>query len=644
MPISNTQVRVSYMGDGASTQFAIPFPFYLDTDITVTLGTAVQGSGYSITGGEDAHSNPQTGTVIFSSAPATGVAVQFILDVPLTQLVDLVDGTAFSSATLNQVNDRAIQSALRLSDRLDRAIIAPDGDVSPNLSLPAASTRASTFLGFDTNGNLSLGQTLPSGTLSQATIGLFLNPHSDAEIAAGVTPTNYAYPPLDARRYGADPTGVSASDTAFNNGVAVLSKIPGGTLLFPAGLYSFATANTVLNSKSGIVIQGAGSPSAGLQPGTRFQFTSAGTGVWFAFNGAQGVQFRGIQFVHTQVGFTGTYLQCNNTTGTDPANCGIYDCTLGTNVGNVLHLDLNKCIDFSCDRCVFQYYGANGSVRGAQAGGYANNISFRSCEWFNGAAAPIQNAGPHQGWSFIGCTFEGLAQLINQPAAAILSTANTGTWAGLIVEGSWFGDAGTASGVWVDGYFDGAVFQGNYISGNQTGTIAFNFRNSVGVALHGNALTALLTAINFATATNQSFTVRGNVNLGSITNPWANTSNILLGTFDWGANFGFGVPSGHGAPVNINGYRVYPDATGGTAQGEIEQWGVSTVSAASGTITITSSTGLAFPNICNNVVGNISASSNSNGLYLTPNGVNFTYTITGTMPASVTFSWRAVGN
>lgn len=53
--------------------------------------------------------------------------------------------------------------------------------------------------------------------LSQAIIGGLLYPRTAAEISAGVTPTNYAYPPGDVRRYGADPTGASDSTTAIQN-------------------------------------------------------------------------------------------------------------------------------------------------------------------------------------------------------------------------------------------------------------------------------------------------------------------------------------------------------------------------------------------------------------------------------------------
>lgn len=62
-----------------------------------------------------------------------------------------------------------------------------------------------------------------------------------AEIAASVTPTNYVYAPGDVRRYGADPTGVADSSTAFANAIASNSWVfdnvtNGGTYLINSAL------------------------------------------------------------------------------------------------------------------------------------------------------------------------------------------------------------------------------------------------------------------------------------------------------------------------------------------------------------------------------------------------------------------------
>jgi hypothetical protein len=59
-----------------------------------------------------------------------------------------------------------------------------------------------------------------------------------AELAAGVTPTNYGYPPGDVRRYGADTTGVAGSATAIQNAINsnLYVRVPDGTYLIDADL------------------------------------------------------------------------------------------------------------------------------------------------------------------------------------------------------------------------------------------------------------------------------------------------------------------------------------------------------------------------------------------------------------------------
>ena len=88
------------------------------------------------------------------------------------------------------------------------------------------------------------------GTVSHAFAQLYLGPnHSPAlsssgnianfvrtaaEIAAGVTPTDYSYQPGDLRRYGADVTGVSPSDAAL-----VSAALANFYVLFPPGVLKF---------------------------------------------------------------------------------------------------------------------------------------------------------------------------------------------------------------------------------------------------------------------------------------------------------------------------------------------------------------------------------------------------------------------
>ena len=68
--------------------------------------------------------------------------------------------------------------------------------------------------------------------LSQSVIGALLYPRTAAEIAAGVTPTNYAYNPRDIRRMGAVGDGVTDDTAAFTRAFSAANEkeiiIPGG--------------------------------------------------------------------------------------------------------------------------------------------------------------------------------------------------------------------------------------------------------------------------------------------------------------------------------------------------------------------------------------------------------------------------------
>lgn len=79
-----------------------------------------------------------------------------------------------------------------------------------------------------------------------------------AEIAAGVTPANYAYAPGVVERYGADPTGTNDSTTAIVN--AALSVGIGGSIVFqPNGLYKVTPNGNhtfLLQNKTNFIVQG----------------------------------------------------------------------------------------------------------------------------------------------------------------------------------------------------------------------------------------------------------------------------------------------------------------------------------------------------------------------------------------------------
>ena len=95
MTISTTYAPVQYTGNAVTTAFPFPYTFFDDTDLLVSLDGVLQASGYSVTGGSGA-----SGTMTFSSAPASGVIVTIELSIPYTQLDDYVENQAFPANTL----------------------------------------------------------------------------------------------------------------------------------------------------------------------------------------------------------------------------------------------------------------------------------------------------------------------------------------------------------------------------------------------------------------------------------------------------------------------------------------------------------------------------------------------------------------
>lgn len=143
----------------------------------------------------------------------------------------------------------------QLNEQMSRVALASSSDLNPVLSIGTAVQRALKYITFDASGNLSLATSLPSGTLSQASILSFLigaadglgsvtNIQTAAEAAASVVPTHFAYPAdpyIDPRRYGFSLLGSGATNaTAFLKAISVaLVQVGGGTVIIPPGAYPF---------------------------------------------------------------------------------------------------------------------------------------------------------------------------------------------------------------------------------------------------------------------------------------------------------------------------------------------------------------------------------------------------------------------
>lgn len=230
---NDTVERYDVNGTGP---YAFSFRIFSESDLTVSViedatGDAVQltlDTQYSVAGVDD----EEGGTVTLTSATATQYASGYTLDirsnVPRTQPTSITNQGPFSSLAIETALDRLnrqIQDLYRLNSL---SLKVPDTENFPTTTFPSIADREGTFWTFDGSGNLEtatpidepLTASLIQSTLSGTPTTLSIYPRTAAEIAALVTPTDYAYAPGDVRRYGFNgDNGVTTNNTAFQNAI-----------------------------------------------------------------------------------------------------------------------------------------------------------------------------------------------------------------------------------------------------------------------------------------------------------------------------------------------------------------------------------------------------------------------------------------
>jgi len=137
-----------------------------------------------------------------------------------------------------------------------------------------------------------------------------------AEVAAGVSPVNYAYAPGDLRRYGTNTTpGTTDMTAAIQNALNVAAEGNGGTVILPQGLLKH-TGLTI--SGNGVQLIGA-SKGAGTAESTVLQYVGSGVGITVNGSycrladfsqdnlgtGTVGIQMNGNQILCERVSLTG---------------------------------------------------------------------------------------------------------------------------------------------------------------------------------------------------------------------------------------------------------------------------------------------------------------------------------------------------
>lgn len=158
MTIVSTTSRISYVGNGVTVSFAVPWrmldpTFVLVQKVVTATGVAttlVLNTDYTVTGALS-----PAGVVTTTVAPLATETLVIAVNVPLTQNADYVPGDEFPAETHEAALDKLTLIAQQLGLAAGRNVRAPQADTSI-IELPAAAARANRYLRFDASGNPSV--------------------------------------------------------------------------------------------------------------------------------------------------------------------------------------------------------------------------------------------------------------------------------------------------------------------------------------------------------------------------------------------------------------------------------------------------------------------------------------------------------
>ncbi|CAB4140207.1 hypothetical protein UFOVP669_15 [uncultured Caudovirales phage] len=151
MTISTTISRAEYAGNGVTTIFAFPYPFFADADLTVLLlrstgvvDTLVLNTDYAVSG----ENTPSSGQVTLTVAPASGESLFILRQLDLTQETDYISGDPFPAESHERALDRLTLISQQLQEQIDRSLTLNETTTGVSAQLPAPEPNA--LIGWNT--------------------------------------------------------------------------------------------------------------------------------------------------------------------------------------------------------------------------------------------------------------------------------------------------------------------------------------------------------------------------------------------------------------------------------------------------------------------------------------------------------------
>lgn len=156
MTITSDYAPQQYTGNGVTTVFSFPYPFYDSTDLIVSLTVIATGvttvqtltTHYAVNGGAG-----MSGNVTMVTAPTAAQRLTISRSIPYRQTQDYTENTAFPADTLEQGLDKAVVMAQQVKSLSDYTLKFPVTDTLASIGeIPGSVSRANSVLSFDASG------------------------------------------------------------------------------------------------------------------------------------------------------------------------------------------------------------------------------------------------------------------------------------------------------------------------------------------------------------------------------------------------------------------------------------------------------------------------------------------------------------
>ncbi len=134
--LPGTGTRAEYTGDGVTDDFTFTFRAAASTHVKVYLDDVVQVGGYTVTMNANQESSPG-GTVSFTSAPGSNVAIRLQRETPLTQDTVYTPYSGFPAKTTERTFDRDRMIDQEMTRRTDDVLAGKMPFTGPSFTATA---------------------------------------------------------------------------------------------------------------------------------------------------------------------------------------------------------------------------------------------------------------------------------------------------------------------------------------------------------------------------------------------------------------------------------------------------------------------------------------------------------------------------